>query len=1474
MGTLTYEYGHNSPIKVSILLFLIDIDGDGVQNVLDTYIDDGIHRRDAPATRYRRLIPKQKNPRNSPSAYAISFLFSSSAREIQGCKCLSKVSFLPPSFPPSFLSLSLSKNPQSFISSSSSEFLDFQAGRNLKSDQYPWIFQLSTSKLDLSPLSAMKEGRLFVAFVMDSKRSGGDGPVRPVRTSDRLRRRPSIFGRPYLYYNPTIRKKNKAKRRTAASQIAKMLRPGRHRPVRTPGSDVTGIVMMIMMLYVHARDVIPRRFYVISAHMTNKEKKNLLSWPEHLKNSIATNLRRSTRKRKISFNLEDYDTDSSGTEDDDLMRPRPRFRTSKSKIEISASQDDLSTPTKHKKIPENKSLPRREGLRPRRSTAMVRAQSYKPSYQVSDDDKDSSEEQVVKDETENGDDVGDGRDDGEGDGEDEGEGEGEEEGGDEGEEDGDDEDGEEEQEGRRRYDLRNRAEVRRSYPEQGGKQRQRSPRRVLHQGMSAKSGRDVRKGGSRVHKRLRLPRDEDSDDSLLVDELDQGPSNPWTRGGNRGGPPWLFGGLDMHGVTAWGLNVAASGWGHQGDPFVSLTTGVQTAGPSSKGGADIQPLQVDESVSFDDIGGLSEYIDALKEMVFFPLLYPDFFANYHITPPRGVLLCGPPGTGKTLIARALACAASKAGQKVSFYMRKGADVLSKWVGEAERQLKLLFEEAQRNQPSIIFFDEIDGLAPVRSSKQEQIHNSIVSTLLALMDGLDSRGQVVLIGATNRIDAIDGALRRPGRFDREFNFPLPGCEARAEILNIHTRKWKDPPTKELKTELAASCIGYCGADLKALCTEAAIRAFREKYPQVYTSDDKFVIDVDSVKVEKYHFVEAMSTITPAAHRGSIVHSRPLSSVVAPCLQGHLKKIMDHILEIFPFLTASDVSNLPILTYGSSVPLVYRPRILICGVEGVGLDHVGPAVLHELEKFPVHSIGLPSLLSDPSAKTPEEALVHIFGEARRTTPSILYLPQFQLWWETAHEQLKAVLLSLLEELPSDMPILLLGTSSVPSSELDGESSSIFAPRNVYQVEKTSTEDRSLFFERLLDTFFSTPSEGLSNRSKEPMAVPELPKAPKAPAGPKPSELRAKAETEQHALRRLRMCLRDVCNRLLYDKRFTVFHYPVLDEDAPNYHSIVQNPMDVATVLQRVDCGQYLTCSVFMQDVELIVANAKAYNGDDYNGARIVSRAYELRDAVQGMLSQMDPALVTFCDKIAAEGGPVQVPDDMVGLGNSTTPVVQLAAGIRTSARLRHAQPEMNLCQSYEALKRQKKSTEMEQTAQQQCSYNHVEWYEASKDSKLANKLLKLVGTLYKTSSFGHNVISASTEDKSRPIESDPSKSTSSQPSPSQEPEKNDPAKKPEDSASKKQSEISEITSDHFTADRSQEDTVMEDAEVSSQLGALKQRLLELTEGYNVPQLERLNARVMKGVVDTKAKAGGSHKSSILKFLLRFVEDEGNF
>ncbi|KAJ1290406.1 hypothetical protein BS78_02G240700 [Paspalum vaginatum] len=1191
----------------------------------------------------------------------------------------------------------------------------------------------------------------------------GDASVTPVRTSDRLRKRPKYFARGYMYYKPAMRKKVKSKKRTAASQIAKKLL--RKPAARAPPAD-----------------------------------------------SIAANLRRSTRKRRISVNLEGYDTDSSSMEDDDLMRPR--YRSSKRKGENNAAHDEVSTRSKRQKL--SNSIPRREGLRPRRS---LRGQRLHP-YQESEDGQESSEEQGAEDQRENGNDIE----------EDVGDDDDEVDGGDEAEGDGDDEDGEEEQEGRRRYDLRERSEVRRPSPRKEGKHRPQSPRRVLVHGIGPKNSKYLKKGGSRMHKRPRFSLPDDSDDSLLVDEPDEGPSMPWMRSG-RGGMPWLLGGLDMHSPAAWGLNVGASGWGHQGDTSTSLMPGVQTAGPSSKGGADIQPLQVDESVSFKDIGGLSEYIDALKEMVFFPLLYPDFFANYHITPPRGVLLCGPPGTGKTLIARALACAASKAGQKVSFYMRKGADVLSKWVGEAERQLKLLFEEAQKNQPSIIFFDEIDGLAPVRSSKQEQIHNSIVSTLLALMDGLDSRGQVVLIGATNRIDAIDGALRRPGRFDREFFFPLPGYEARAEILDIHTRKWKDPPPKELKMELAASCVGYCGADLKALCTEAAIRAFREKYPQVYTSDDKFVIDVDSVSVEKYHFLEAMSTITPAAHRGSIVHSRPLSSIIAPCLKRHLDKIMEHISDIFPFLSSVDFSKFSALSLGSSIPLVYRPRLLICGDESVGLDHVGPAVLHELEKFSVHSLGLPSLLSDPSAKTPEEALVHIFGEAKRTTPSILYLPQFHLWWDTAHEQLRAVLLTLLNELPSNLPVLLLGTSSVAFADLEEECASIFSSRNVYQVDQPSYDDRLRYFSILFESLLSFQAEESRNKSKKQKSAIDLPKAPKEVEGPKVLELKAKAEAEQHAVRRMRMCLRDICNRILYNKRFNVFHFPVSEEEVPDYRSIIQKPMDMATVLQQVDSGQYLTRAAFMKDIDLIVSNAKTYNGEDYNGSRIVSRACELRDVVQGMLSQMDPSLVSFCDKIASQGGPLQVVDDENSSILQAAPVTQLVSGTRISARLRNVQPEVNLSQSYEALKRQKKSAENEQGM--------------TKD--------------------------VASRDEGSPEDVDLSKPTS--PDAPKEPDSNGTIKE----GNNPPAEAPEVPSPQpmVTDNGEVAATVSTGEDLLEQLEGLKQRFMELTAGYGVPELERLYSRIMKGVIElTSKESNEDHRTLVVRYLLTFVENSVNF
>ena len=267
---------------------------------------------------------------------------------------------------------------------------------------------------------------------------------------------------------------------------------------------------------------------------------------------------------------------------------------------------------------------------------------------------------------------------------------------------------------------------------------------------------------------------------------------------------------------------------HNADPQQASGGGPANLGKvkDKKALADSDPLGVDPNVNFDGVGGLDDHINKLKEMVMLPLLYPEVFQRFKITPPRGVLFHGPPGTGKTLLARALASSVSTHGQKVTFYMRKGADALSKWVGEAERQLRLLFEEARKTQPSIIFFDEIDGLAPVRSSKQEQIHASIVATLLALMDGMDGRGQVIVIGATNRPDSVDPALRRPGRFDREFYFPLPNVAGRRSIIDIHTKNWEPPLKPGMKDQLAELTKGYGGADIRALCTEAALTRCRE------------------------------------------------------------------------------------------------------------------------------------------------------------------------------------------------------------------------------------------------------------------------------------------------------------------------------------------------------------------------------------------------------------------------------------------------------------------------------------------------------------------------------------------------------------------------------------------------------------------------------------------------------------------------
>ncbi|KAJ3558439.1 hypothetical protein NPX13_g9708 [Xylaria arbuscula] len=635
------------------------------------------------------------------------------------------------------------------------------------------------------------------------------------------------------------------------------------------------------------------------------------------------------------------------------------------------------------------------------------------------------------------------------------------------------------------------------------------------------------------------------------------------RSGAAGNPPVTPRGLLAGGQLAGGDN--------HGNRIGTLAPNVGKV-KDHKALADADPLGVDLTVNFSQVGGMEGHIEQLKEMVQLPLLYPEMFMRFHVTPPRGVLFHGPPGTGKTLLARALANSVGFGGRKITFYMRKGADALSKWVGEAEKQLRLLFEEARKTQPSIIFFDEIDGLAPVRSSKQEQIHASIVSTLLALMDGMDGRGQVIVIGATNRPDNIDPALRRPGRFDREFYFPLPDVDARKSILDIHTKDWG--LSEEFKMSLAKDAKGYGGADLRALCTEAALNSIQRTYPQIYLSKEKLVVDPEKVNVQMTDFVIAKKKIIPSSERSSTSGAASLPKQIEPLLRNQFKAIKDRLDSIFPRkpkVTALDEAMYEPYDdedFGFDREQLYqefdnsrafRPRLLVHGIQGMGQSYLSSAILHYFEGVHVQNFDLATIIGD--SRTAEQVLTGLFTEVKRQKPSVIFIPNVDAWYSTLAGGALTAFLGMLRSLHPTDPVMVLATSETEVGELSSDLRRNlfgFSQLNTIEIARPVKENREEYFSRIIAHIRRMPKDFPDPLHRKKRQLEKLPIAPPPPAKKlTKEEIHNEDIRYRQALNLMKVHLQPIMDQI--SKKYQKFRHPVilesqyqylLDEADPNY------------------------------------------------------------------------------------------------------------------------------------------------------------------------------------------------------------------------------------------------------------------------------------------------------------------------------------
>jgi transitional endoplasmic reticulum ATPase len=378
-------------------------------------------------------------------------------------------------------------------------------------------------------------------------------------------------------------------------------------------------------------------------------------------------------------------------------------------------------------------------------------------------------------------------------------------------------------------------------------------------------------------------------------------------------------------------------------------------------------------VSYEDIGGLRNEVQKVREMIELPLRHPEIFERIGIEAPKGVLLHGPPGTGKTLLAQAVANETN-----ANYYSIAGPEIMSKFYGESEERLRDTFKQAEDNSPSIIFIDELDSIAPKRDEVSGDVEKRIVSQLLTLMDGLEARGKVVVIGATNRVNSIDPALRRPGRFDREIEIGIPDEEGRLDILHIHTRGM--PLNEDVKLEYFAKIThGFVGADLESLCKEAAMRSLPRVIPEINLDQTKIPIEVlNKIRIGNKDFENALKDIHPSAMREVQIQKPNVKWEDV----GGLTNVKDELSEAIEWpLKHADLFD--------EADVKPPKGILLYGSPGTGKTMIAKAVATNSEANFI-SVKGPELISKWVGES-EKGVREVFKKARQAAPSVIFFDE---------------------------------------------------------------------------------------------------------------------------------------------------------------------------------------------------------------------------------------------------------------------------------------------------------------------------------------------------------------------------------------------------------------------------------------------------------------------------------------------------